>query len=233
MKGFFAVLCAAAAALFSCALGACVSALSVPVFASEAPLKIVIDAGHGGVDGGVAGSVTGEKESDVNLQIALLLVQPLKDAGLEVTLTRKTSGGLYGAPTSGFKKRDMQARKEIVQACAPALVLSVHQNFYPSKTPRGGQAFFLAGDEQGRAFAECLQRNLNDFYARQGAKGRAVAEGDFFMLKCTSSPSVLVECGFLSNAKDERILTAKSGQQQLAQSLVAGILEYLSLCSGA
>lgn len=228
MKKFTVFFCSLTAVLFTLACVACVSLLSVSVFATGAGLKIVIDAGHGGIDGGVAGRTTGVKESDINLAIAMLLKDGLEDAGFAVTLTRKTDGGLYGAATSGFKKRDMQKRKQIIEEAAPSLVISVHQNYYSSSAPRGGQVFYRQESEAGKRLAESLQKRLNGLYEKEGAKARTTAAGDYFILKATEAPSVIAECGFLSNEKDEAFLSSAAGKQKLASCLAAGVLDYLA-----
>ena len=190
---------------------------------------IVIDAGHGGVDGGVTGKKTGAKESDLNLAIALKTAEKLKDAGFEIVLTRKTQEGLYGVATRGFKKRDMQKRKEIASDANPSLLVSIHQNLYPTRTPRGAQVFYRKNDESSKLFANCLQSKLNGLYAEQNVKNRKETGAEYFMLDCVSCPSVIVECGFLSNAEDERLLISETWQQRIAENITAGILAYLSV----
>lgn len=221
----------AVAVLFVSAVGVCVRALFLPqaVFAGEyAPIKIVLDAGHGGVDGGVTGVKTGVKESDINLAITLRLKQTLDDMGFETVLTRKTEAGLYNAAMQGFKRQDMLKRKEIVENADPALVVSIHQNRYPSASVRGAQVFFKRGDEQGEAFAATLQQRLNDLYATQNVKNRVHTPSDYFMLHCTKKPSVIVECGFLSNPADEKLLLSPVWQNRIAESVAAGIVAYLA-----
>ncbi len=190
---------------------------------------IVIDAGHGGVDGGVTGKKTGAKESDLNLAIALKTAEKLKDAGFEIVLTRKTQEGLYGVATRGFKKRDMQKRKEIASDANPSLLVSIHQNLYPTRSPRGAQVFYRKNDESSKLFANCLQSKLNGLYAEQNVKNRKETGAEYFMLDCVSCPSVIVECGFLSNAEDERLLISETWQQRIAENITAGILAYLSV----
>ena len=190
---------------------------------------IVIDAGHGGVDGGVTGKKTGAKESDLNLAIALKTAEKLKDAGFEIVLTRKTQEGLYGVATRGFKKRDMQKRKEIASDANPSLLVSIHQNLYPTRSPRGAQVFYRKNDESSKLFANCLQSKLNGLYAEQNVKSRKETGAEYFMLDCVSCPSVIVECGFLSNAEDERLLISETWQQRIAENITAGILAYLSV----
>ncbi len=231
MKKSIMAVCASLLAGVVVAVGLCVWTLLTPqtVFSEAgAELKIVIDAGHGGMDGGVTGKTTGVKESDLNLAISLRLGETLADRGYVVAFTRKTEAGLYDTTAKGFKRRDMQKRKEIVQKEDPAFLISVHQNYYPSQTTRGAQVFFEKHNEKSEKFALALQKHLNALYETQGVKARKATGGDYFMLKCTENPSVIVECGFLSNAKDESLLTSASWQKKLAQSIADGVAEYLS-----
>ncbi len=202
-----------------------ISAQTVSAF-SNGNMRVVVDAGHGGIDGGVSGRETGVKESDVNLAISMELKDRLEDMGFEVTLTRRTEGGLYGSTAKGFKKRDMQKRKEIIQKADPALVISVHQNFYPSQSTRGGQVFYLSKSEEGRAFALLVQERVNDVYREKQVKPRKATKGEFFILQCAPCPSIIVECGFLSNGEDERLLKSGVWQKRLAESIAAGVLDF-------
>ncbi|MBQ8374674.1 MAG: N-acetylmuramoyl-L-alanine amidase [Clostridia bacterium] len=211
------------------AIGLCFSALALPARVSATPeMTIVIDAGHGGIDGGVTGVVTGIKESDLNLAISLKLQAKLSDAGYEVVMTRRTEGGLYDTAAPGFKRRDMQKRKEICEGASPLCVISVHQNFFPSRSQRGAQVFYDQGSEQGKALAEGLQTELNELYGAHSVKARKAMTGDYFMLKL-SAPSVIVECGFLSNAKDEALLVSDDFQKKLVDRIAAGVIKNLSL----
>lgn len=212
----------------------CIQALNAPraVFSqAEEKLRVVVDAGHGGIDGGVTGVQTKVKESEVNLAIALGLKSVFEDMGFAVTLTRKTDAGLYDTTAKGFKKRDMQKRKEIVLEAKPALLISIHQNFYPSKNSRGAQVFYSRKSEAGGLFAKSLQEKLNGLYNEEGVKSRNATAGEYFMLECCDAPSVIIECGFLSNAKDEKLLTSNVWQKRLCQTIVAGSLDYLSQLS--
>ena len=229
---FFAVIIGAVL----CYLGAfalCFKALGeeVAVGAELPALKVVIDAGHGGIDGGVVGKKTGVKESDLNLSIAFKLKEKLTEAGFEAVMTRKTEAGLYDTTAKGFKKRDMQKRKSIVENASPTLVLSVHQNYYPSSSQRGGQVFYLPEHEQGKQLAECVQERLNTLYKAQSVKARKAMSADFFMLRF-SMPSVIIECGFLSSEKDEALLIQDAFQEKLASSAAAGVINYLTLIEG-
>lgn len=216
---------------FVSAVALCVRALSgaqaVSAF-DEAVMRIVVDAGHGGIDGGVTGRKTGVKESDVNLAISFKLCAVLEEMGFETVMTRKTDAGLYDTTAKGFKKRDMQRRKEIILSALPSMVISVHQNFYSSQAQRGAQVFYAENSEKGKLLALQIQAQMNVLYAKEGAKKRNAATGDYFMLRCADCPSVIVECGFLSNAKDEELLCDGVWQEKTARSIAAGVAAYFS-----
>ena len=231
MKKSFIAITTALILGFISAVALCVRALggtqAVSAF-DEAVMRIVIDAGHGGIDGGVTGRTTGVKESDINLQIAFKLSAVLEDMGFETVMTRKTDAGLYDTTAKGFKKRDMQRRKEIILENSPAMVISVHQNFYPSQTQRGAQVFYREESEKGKLLAVQIQAQMNGLYAKEGVKKRSPSKGDYFILKCADCPSVIVECGFLSNPKDEALLCESVWQEKTAKSIAAGVAAYLS-----
>lgn len=216
---------AAAAVLICFLLLSCLGLSAVSYAgAQRSSYCIVLDAGHGGIDPGVLGSGSGVKESDVNLKIVQKLQSLFADAGFGVVLTRKNQGGLYGLPTQGYKRRDMEKRREIIQKAQPNLVISVHQNnFLADHTRYGGQVFFREGDENSVAFAECIQFRLNSLSGRDVS----ALKGDFFMLECTDAPSVLVECGFLSNAREEQLLITDEYQNKIAEAIFQGTIAYL------
>lgn len=110
-------------------------------------ITIVIDAGHGGADGGVTGITTGTKESDINLSIAKYLMKYLQDGGYNVVMTRSDSAAVCGGIKYN-KREDMRVRRDIVKAAKPDLVISVHCNAYPVSSVKGAQAFF-AGNSEG------------------------------------------------------------------------------------
>lgn len=201
----------------------------VAVSASSAHTKeqtIVIDAGHGGVDAGVIGVYTKEKESDINLAVSKYLRGYFADAGFNVVLTRKTQGGLYGTSSKGFKMRDMKKRKQIIEECKADMVISIHQNFCPLPSRRGGTVFFDKGNENGKILADSIQRSLNEM--KECVKQGTALVGDYYMLKCTQSPSVIVECGFLSNVEDDKLLNDETYQKALAYAIFKGAVAYYS-----
>ena len=226
IRGMLAVVIAIMVAFLG-AVGLCVHALSLPApVAAQSSFRIVIDAGHGGIDGGVVGVTSGVKESDLNLSITLKLRDRLAALGADVVLTRRTQDGLYGTTAAGFKKRDMLKRKEIVEAACPQFVLSIHQNYFPSHAQRGAQVFYGAEGEAKR-LALLLQAGLNTLYESKSVRARNAMQGDYFMLRfCV--PSVIIECGFLSNEKDEALLCSDDFQHRICQRITAAAIEYLS-----
>ena len=189
-------------------------------------VKIVLDAGHGGIDGGVEGRTTGVKESEINLSIVKKLEKYFIAAGIEVVLTRSSEAGLYGVASSTLKRRDMEKRRDIINKAEPTLVISVHQNYYPNSSRRGGQVFFKSGSEDGKRLADCLQNSLNSLYGE--VKDYDALTGDYYLLNCTEYPSVIAECGFLSSPTDEALLITDEFQTELAYSLFKGIIAYFT-----
>ena len=187
---------------------------------------IVIDAGHGGIDNGVRGIKSGTDEADINLAIARFLKGHFTNAGFNCVMTRSNEAGLYGTSDKGFKMRDMQKRKQIIQDCNADMVISVHQNFCPLPSKRGGTVFFNPDSEEGKALAQSIQRELNEM--ESCVKPNEALKGDYYMLKCTSSPSVIVECGFLSNEKDDELLNTESHQRAIAYAIFKGAVSYLA-----
>ena len=187
---------------------------------------IVIDAGHGGRDGGAVGKTTGVTESLLNLQFALKLKDLCENYNFNVVLTRKDMNGLYSAFATNKKKSEMQKRQEIVESSNPDVVISLHMNSFPVSSSRGAQVFYAEGNESGKVLGESVQNALHDEidYAKSVAK-----VGDFFVLNCTDKAGILVECGFLSNAEEEVLLQQEDYQEKFCYAILYGILTYFSM----
>ena len=211
-------------------IAVCFYALSYTAQASVR-FTVVLDAGHGGIDAGVRGRQTGVKESDLNLEIARELQTVFEEAGFQVVQTRETEAGLYGTTAPGFKRRDMKKRAEIIHENAPALLISVHQNFYPLSSRRGAQVFFRSEKDASYTFACAVQTALNGM--EECVKKAEALRGDYYILNCNEYPAIIVECGFLSNAEDEALLTSARYRRTLAQTIVSGALSYLTSASSS
>ncbi len=193
--------------------------------ASANNVRIVLDAGHGGIDGGVSGVSTGVKESDLNLLVVRKVENLLIAGGFDVTLTRSTDAGLYGVATKNRKKNDMKKRKEIIESVKPTVVVSIHMNYYPLSTRTGAQVFYKENDENGLKLASSIQKCFNELNSRKDYKPLT---GDYYMLNCTDYTSVIAECGFLSNPDEEKKLISDEYQDEIAYAVFSGIVDYLS-----
>ena len=222
--------CLALCAALAVTVGMCLYALAQTA-AGMRRMTVVVDAGHGGIDGGVVGRTTKVKESDLNLAVSRLLKAELEDAGFCVIETRPTAAGLYGAATAGYKRRDMQKRAEIINAASPVAVISVHQNFFSASSRRGAQVFFRADNALSETLACSVQTALNEM-PECVVKSEALC-GDYYVLNCSDYPAVIVECGFLSNAEDEKLLTSSAYQKRIAQTIAAGMLAFLATGTAA
>lgn len=186
---------------------------------------IVIDAGHGGKDGGAVGKETDVTESYLNLQYSLVLKNLCEQYGFKVVLTRSDMNGLYSPFASNKKRSEMEKRKQIIEKTDPDLVVSIHMNSYPSSQTRGAQVFYADGSKNGQALADKVQMVLskNVEYAKKTAK-----VGDYYILNCTENPSILIECGFLSNPEEEVILQDENYMHDFCYNVLCGILLYFS-----
>lgn len=205
----------------------CFSAISAkPIGETSAnKIKIVLDAGHGGVDGGVSGVTTGVRESDLNLSVVKKLEKYLTDAGMTVILTRNTEAGLYGTATGNLKRKDMEKRRDIIKKAAPNLVVSVHMNKYSLSTRRGAQVFYKDGDDKGQLLANSIQDCFNSM--EEAPRECSALKGDYYILNCSEYPSVIAECGFLSNVDDEALLVTEEYRDKIAYTIFKGIVGYL------
>lgn len=202
------------------AVGAAWTATSVAASVPKIGKTIVIDAGHGGADGGVEGRTSGVKEAEINLAIAKSLKFFFERGGYDVVMTRSSSDGLYGMSASNRKRSDMENRRKIIESAKPDLVVSVHQNYYPLSSVSGAQAFYCDGDEnEGESAAIEIQRSLNFALGCS----RAAKKGDYYIVKCTSYPSVIVECGFLSNPQEEKLLVTAAYQERVARAIYSAV----------
>lgn len=223
------------------ALGVAVAlfALGAPVLAAaiknaDAAYVVVVDAGHGGADAGVLGTRTGVKESDLNLKVAMLLGEYLEGGGIKVVYTR-TSDTMHSHKGAGGnrKRGDMFYRADVINKCAPDAVISIHMNFYTASSRRGAQVFFDRNSESGRRFADIAQELLNrDVNPELGGREYAALSAEKYLLSCSPHPTVIAECGFLSNPLDEAALTDPAFQTDLAYTLFQAVVIFLTEESG-
>lgn len=189
----------------------------------KTPYTIVIDAGHGGKDKGSTSFYTGVYESDLNLQLSLMLGEVLRNAGFKVIQTRLDENSLSKNPLGFVKLEDMEERKKIIETSDADMVLSIHMNeFLAGKNQNGAQVFYENENEDGKKLSGFLQTELNKI----NKKKRSELGGEFFILKCTRAPSVIIECGFLSNEEEEKLLQTKEHQEKICHAILVGIMQY-------
>ena len=186
---------------------------------------IAIDAGHGGSDPGKVG-INNALEKDINLSVALKLKNMLEQKDIEVILTRDSDESLAPEGVTNQKAADMQTRCQIITEANPVFTVSIHQNSYPTPDIRGAQVFYFGQSEKGEALATILQENL---VSRLDPDNRRTAKANesYYLLKKTPTPTVIVECGFLSNPEEAELLLDADYQNKLARAIYMGILEYL------
>lgn len=192
-------------------------------------LTILVDPGHGGYDGGARARDSGVWEKHMNLQVALKAEAALTAQGARVVMTRREDGDLCDEdrPAGQTKKRqDMEARVELARESGAAMVISIHMNEYRQRSQSGPQVFYREGCDSGRLLAGCMQEAL--ISALNPAKKREAMAGDYFILRL-DVPSVLVECGFISNPAEEKLLLDGAYQEKIAQAIASAAVEYVSL----
>ncbi len=186
---------------------------------------VVIDAGHGGMDGGKIG-VNGEVEKEINLLIAENLKKLLEQQGIAVVMTRTDDNGLYEENASNKKQQDMKRRCELINKTEAELVVSIHQNSYTEPSVRGPQVFYYENSTTAKEIAAILQTSLNELL--EIARPRTIKANDsYYILRKTERPTVIVECGFLSNPEEAELLSADNYQQKVAEAICAGVLQWI------
>ena len=188
---------------------------------------VVLDPGHGGEDGGAV-SANGVRESGLNLAISLRTRDLLRFLGVPVTMTRETDVSIHSpeAATISEKKRsDLKNRVAFVSTVENPILVSIHQNMFAQSKYDGVQVFY-AGTEGSRELAEGLQA-LFASGLDPGNHRKAKPCESVYLLEKISCPGVLVECGFLSNPREEALLQTEAYQKKLAAVLAAGLTKAL------
>jgi N-acetylmuramoyl-L-alanine amidase len=189
---------------------------------------VVLDAGHGGPDGGAVGK--GDViEKDITLSIAHDLKDYLQQAGALVLMTREKDQDLADKDTKGLSRRkteDLMRRVKFVEKADPDLLISIHLNAIPSPRWHGAQTFYDPHVEQSRHLAKFIQDSLR--YQLENTKRYADAISNIYLIKTVDVPAALVEVGFLSNPTERDQLKTEPYQKKVAASIYQGILRYYS-----
>ena len=195
-------------------------AVETSVSVSAGKTVWVIDAGHGGEDGGAV-AADGSKESDMNLAIARRLDALLVLLGEETRMTRTEDISIHDGSASTLrekKRSDLENRVELVNSTQGAILVSIHQNSLPSSKRTQGAQVFYGKKEWSAELANTVQRALNQTV-------NAGIDASIFLMKNVTAPAILIECGFLSNESETALLKSGEYQQKLAVVIASGLLQ--------
>lgn len=190
---------------------------------------IVIDAGHGGYDGGAV-ALDGTVEKDINLSVAKKLREFLVLAGFDVKMTRETDESTDGSGTKKYAKtRDLNNRLKLMKENPESIFISIHLNKFTTSSASGAQVFYAPSVKTSDVLAKCVQSSVVSLL--QPENTRTVKQGtkSIYILKNATVPSVIIECGFLSNAEELKKLKDEKYQSRMAFSVFCGIIDYYNL----
>ncbi|MBQ7161914.1 MAG: N-acetylmuramoyl-L-alanine amidase [Clostridia bacterium] len=183
----------------------------------------VVDAGHGGPDGGAVG-VTGAIEKDIDLAVSKKLASLLSLCGKRVVMTRTGDDMLSLPGTTGNRKgRDIRSRIKIADGTPGALLVSIHVNSFPQEKYRGMQIFYSPSDAVSQQTAEAVRTSCVTYLQPENDRKTKPAASAIYLLNNVSSPAILIECGFISNAEEEKLLCDGGYQTRLGAVICAGL----------
>ena len=200
---------------------------SKPTVANTVPTKnaVIVDAGHGGEDGGTQSSA-GILEKDINLAISMKLGALLKLMGYSVIYTRTQDKLVYGADAVTQRQKkvsDIHHRMSLMEMYPEALFLSIHQNYFSQSKYSGAQIFYSKNNQSSKAFAESIQTSIRSLLQPENDRQIKPTGTDIYLLYHAKSPAVMVECGFMSNAGEALLLSDEAYQKKLCLAIMAGI----------
>lgn len=202
----------------------------IPVSSDSGEPVIIVDAGHGGFDGGAVAD-DGTVEKDLNLQIALKLNDMLRMAGYKTILTRKddTPTSDPDAKTIREKKHtDLLNRMKLIKETPNAYFVSIHQNMYGSSSSSGAQVFYSPNNPESEELAKKVQHSIKSRIQNNNKREIKKSGKSIYLLYYAEKPAVLIECGFMSNPGELNNLKKEEYQKKLAFSILCGINEYFS-----
>lgn len=185
---------------------------------------LVIDPGHGGRDGGAV-SMGGDKESVINLEIGLRLKSLAELYGVKTVMTRSGDNGADNSGEAYSEHRELVARTDIINSVPNAVLISIHQNFYPTSEPSGAQVLY-AGSEASKSFGNLTHGNIVTFLDPQNRRLAAPAQKTLYITSHVDCPAILVECGFMSNLTEVQKLLNKDYQTSFAAVLLASYIQF-------
>lgn len=231
LVGIIIAIFAIAAILIFTYTAYCNEAASITSNSAISQKTIIIDAGHGGMDGGSVG-VDGTVEKEINLKIALKLEFILKAYGYNVIMTRKDDKSIHDSSANTVRQQkvsDIHNREKIILQNPDAIFVSIHQNHYPNSSIHGTQVFYSKNNILSKELAQNIQssivKNIDSENKRQIKKSGT----EIYLLYHSKIPSVMVECGFISNYNDLNKLKDENYQKKLVLSIADGIVNYYKI----
>lgn len=200
---------------------------AVPTGGAVKQPDIILDAGHGGTDGGCIG-VAGTLEKDLNLLFALRLGEMLSAAGMRVLQTRTEDRLVLkeGEDVAGKRKAcDLRNRVALANENPDAVFFSIHMNSFPKEKYKGFQVYYAPGNPESGALANRLQQTVGHYLQPDNGRKEKQADSSIYILDKAQGKAVLVECGFLSNREEEADLNNAAYQKRLCFLLLCGIME--------
>ncbi len=198
-------------------------------FADDKSKVILIDPGHGGVDGG-ASSKAGVLEKDINLSVGLRLKKMLEESGYTVHMTREDDCGLYtkGATIKEKKREDLANRSKMKKETNCDIFISIHQNTFPQGKYKGAQVWYAPKSDLSKNLANIMQSSLKESLDKENNRVAKDAGDEIRVLRNNNKgASILIECGFLSNEEEAKQLASEEYQEKIARAIKDGVEKYL------
>lgn len=184
---------------------------------------VIIDPGHGGIDVGTVG-IDGSLEKNINLSISLDLYDYLIVSGINTVLTRDGDYEVYRAGEKRTKS-DLYNRMDFINSVPDSILISIHQNHFENEAEWGTQVWFSPNDEISPTLADKILRSVKKNIQPENKRENKVSDNSYYILYKAQKPSVMVECGFVSNKNENNKLQDKEYQKDMAYSILAGICE--------
>ena len=188
---------------------------------------VVIDPGHGGVDGGA--EVDGTCEKDINLSISFKLRDMLNMAGIKTVMTRESDISIHDEDAKSVKSKktsDLHNRMKIMENNPGCIFVSIHLNKFPQSIYWGTQVFYSPNNPSAKNLAESIQSSVKQMLQPENNRQVKKCDESVYLIHESKVPAVLAECGFLSNDKERELLKNEEYQYKLAFSIMCGILNY-------
>lgn len=195
---------------------------------SDSFKTVIIDAGHGGPDGGTSGT-DGTLEKDINLQIAHKLNNILQSMGIETVMIRKEDISIHDESAKTIRQKkvsDIKNRLSIINNTDDAIFVSIHQNHYHNPKYTGAQVFYSKNNPLSKTLAETIRNPIVSYLQPNNTRETKQSGTEIYLLYHAQAPAVMVECGFLSNAAETEKLKDENYQRRLAFTIAIGIADY-------